>query len=327
MGANQCRHEISKQQGYNFMKDNVVSPAVLLAWAIGLTSVSVVAEASTSIYSSSDACAGYALSLTVGSSGCLSDARYGDPAISNASHGYINVNSDNSGGVNYAAQAAASGVSNHFGLYASASGVSSGIEISNPLSGASRSYAQISYSDIIDPTGLGRDGTTGSMVISWAVDGGVKMSGNSTARFGVGFCQMIPVGASTGGVGCAGYPDALTDTFTASNPSYSKTWNLNFPITYGVQYVLNTNFFTSASANSPGGNATSDFSNTGLMQPVQFYDSNGNQIYDINITSESGLDYLHPQAAVVPLPAATWLFGSGLLGLLGVARRKALRTA
>jgi hypothetical protein len=27
--------------------------------------------------------------------------------------------------------------------------------------------------------------------------------------------------------------------------------------------------------------------------------------------------------SVVPLPAAVWLFGSGLLGLVGVARRKA----
>ncbi|MBI5783055.1 MAG: VPLPA-CTERM sorting domain-containing protein, partial [Gammaproteobacteria bacterium] len=27
--------------------------------------------------------------------------------------------------------------------------------------------------------------------------------------------------------------------------------------------------------------------------------------------------------AVVPVPAAVWLFGSGLLGLIGVARRKA----
>ncbi|MGB5717515.1 MAG: VPLPA-CTERM sorting domain-containing protein [Gammaproteobacteria bacterium] len=27
-------------------------------------------------------------------------------------------------------------------------------------------------------------------------------------------------------------------------------------------------------------------------------------------------------AAVVPLPAAVWLFGSGLLGLIGIARRR-----
>ena len=28
-------------------------------------------------------------------------------------------------------------------------------------------------------------------------------------------------------------------------------------------------------------------------------------------------------ATVVPVPAAVWLFGSGLLGLIGIARRKA----
>ena len=29
-----------------------------------------------------------------------------------------------------------------------------------------------------------------------------------------------------------------------------------------------------------------------------------------------------PAPAAVPLPAAVWLFGSGLLGLVGVARRR-----
>jgi hypothetical protein len=32
--------------------------------------------------------------------------------------------------------------------------------------------------------------------------------------------------------------------------------------------------------------------------------------------------YASPDAAVVPVPAAVWLFGSGLAGLLGAARRK-----
>jgi hypothetical protein len=31
---------------------------------------------------------------------------------------------------------------------------------------------------------------------------------------------------------------------------------------------------------------------------------------------------LHGNMTVVPVPAAVWLFGSGLLGLAGVARRK-----
>jgi hypothetical protein len=29
-----------------------------------------------------------------------------------------------------------------------------------------------------------------------------------------------------------------------------------------------------------------------------------------------------PTVAAVPVPAAVWLFGSGLLGLVGIARRK-----
>jgi hypothetical protein len=31
---------------------------------------------------------------------------------------------------------------------------------------------------------------------------------------------------------------------------------------------------------------------------------------------------MNPTPATVPLPAATWLFGSGLLGLVGMARKK-----
>jgi len=35
-----------------------------------------------------------------------------------------------------------------------------------------------------------------------------------------------------------------------------------------------------------------------------------------------GLDNVRVQVSAVPIPAAVWLFGSGLLGLIGVARRK-----
>jgi hypothetical protein len=33
-------------------------------------------------------------------------------------------------------------------------------------------------------------------------------------------------------------------------------------------------------------------------------------------------DFTFSAAAVVPVPAAIWLFGFGLLGLIGIARRK-----
>ena len=60
---------------------------------------------------------------------------------------------------------------------------------------------------------------------------------------------------------------------------------------------------------------------------------NGNDAYANGLLLESGSSTLctngcdlnfrvTPAAAVVPLPAAAWLFGSGLLGLLGLVRRK-----
>jgi len=36
-----------------------------------------------------------------------------------------------------------------------------------------------------------------------------------------------------------------------------------------------------------------------------------------------GFKSLAIETSVIPLPAALWLFGSGLLGLIGVARKKA----
>ena len=46
----------------------------------------------------------------------------------------------------------------------------------------------------------------------------------------------------------------------------------------------------------------------------------GTNSYDVYFSDER---ILQVDARVVPVPAAVWLFGSGLLGLVGVARRKA----
>lgn len=40
------------------------------------------------------------------------------------------------------------------------------------------------------------------------------------------------------------------------------------------------------------------------------------------LTFATGFDTLQVDVRVVPVPAAVWLFGSGLLGLVGVARRR-----
>jgi len=71
------------------------------------------------------------------------------------------------------------------------------------------------------------------------------------------------------------------------------------------------------------------FDNTGRLFG-QFYDGNNNLVeYDpvtlsiINQTSLSGGRTTGLAAiSAVPLPATAWLFGTGLLGLIGMSRRK-----
>ena len=47
------------------------------------------------------------------------------------------------------------------------------------------------------------------------------------------------------------------------------------------------------------------------------------KVHDVIVLGRPDLDYAYVGGgSAVPLPAAVWLFGSGLLGLIGVARRK-----
>jgi hypothetical protein len=46
------------------------------------------------------------------------------------------------------------------------------------------------------------------------------------------------------------------------------------------------------------------------------------QTTDIGVVAFSMAGALNTTEAVVPVPAAVWLFGSGLLGLAGVARKR-----
>ena len=66
-----------------------------------------------------------------------------------------------------------------------------------------------------------------------------------------------------------------------------------------------------------------NFSQVVTGQPWQVasrFDNDSSQMYGY-LTSGTSLT-LTAQATVVPVPAAVWLFGSGLLGLVGIARRK-----
>ena len=84
---------------------------------------------------------------------------------------------------------------------------------------------------------------------------------------------------------------------------------------------FDTNPWTGYAGILPSGNHP-DFSVAGA--PIQLGFMFGNRVLGSGtLTNTLGLDNFSVTTSPVPVPAAVWLFGSGLLGLIGVARRKA----
>lgn len=52
-----------------------------------------------------------------------------------------------------------------------------------------------------------------------------------------------------------------------------------------------------------------------------------NWVDEFRIDLDPQPNYVHADISIVPVPAAVWLFGSGLLGLVGIARRRNLQFA
>jgi hypothetical protein len=84
-------------------------------------------------------------------------------------------------------------------------------------------------------------------------------------------------------------------------------------------YTINTNMANVFGTCAPGGSVFADATPGDPMTSSGFSGWNAN--FDImTVTTTSFVPT--PTGPVVPVPAAVWLFGSGLLGLAGIARRK-----
>ena len=64
-------------------------------------------------------------------------------------------------------------------------------------------------------------------------------------------------------------------------------------------------------------------SGTGTVSGNGFDATSGTWEYTAQATEDTAFSWSSSSLAAVPVPAAVWLFGSGLLGLIGVARRRA----
>ncbi len=113
------------------------------------------------------------------------------------------------------------------------------------------------------------------------------------------------------------------------------TYLFNIPVVFGNAmdlYLYASVQANSSVSNSYGASNTdqiiamghASFGNTFAWGGVtELRDANGVLITDFTaVSATSGFDYANAYVSAVPVPAAAWLMGSGLLGLVGVARRK-----
>lgn len=119
---------------------------------------------------------------------------------------------------------------------------------------------------------------------------------------------------------------AVGAVWTVAPTYYDNT--LTYSYTVGLIPVnpFGYNELSSAPGSAPQGDIYG--AGTGYDNPVGIFvvtsvDNSGYQ----NLVGTAFGQFRFAAAAPVPIPAAAWLFGSGLLGLIGVARRKAGRRA
>jgi hypothetical protein len=141
-----------------------------------------------------------------------------------------------------------------------------------------------------------------------------KLALGNTTLFDETFSNGNPAGQSyspfAGALSCnagynAVYPAGTYNPMTGANECYSLGYYFNDPNlgTQAMDSVYNLSFTFNHSASD----LVLNFSANGLQ----------------GLADESwGLDNVMVQTSPVPVPPAVWLFGSGLLGLIGVARRR-----
>ena len=112
--------------------------------------------------------------------------------------------------------------------------------------------------------------------------------------------------------------DSLIDGF------YYATLAANINLTAGMEYVLGALYTTDDIDNYLSG--PTSITTTNISSTVGVFPSDADLGFVFPTETTAGnLGRIGPNmlaAPTIPIPAALWLFGSGLLGLVGIARRK-----
>lgn len=215
-------------------------------------------------------------------------------------------------------------------------------------SGNARAVA--AYSDRFIVHSLNQlDGKRGTMTVAIGIDGtlngggdGLPIGGGSTGGWsGTSWWQVSAQISSTNNeAGYGGAYQIFGNNLSANQAGSSETG----PNTFGNQYLtfdfifgssiyinlkaetsatsrVNNNFF---SASSYGSSFTADLSHTVSWGGItEMRDANGTLIRNFNALSDAtSYNYAEAYLAPVPLPPSIWLFGTTLLGFLGLKSRR-----
>ena len=143
---------------------------------------------------------------------------------------------------------------------------------------------------------------------------------------------IAAIGCGIGTFGCDGVQSTQSDTASgfvtsitgSGTPTLDKTINLDYFGGYAFTLPGDLNFFTGTSPWELELNTMTSVSAQACFpvpgDPNYCFSLDDRVVYDG--AYEGGFSVTYTYTPAVPVPAAVWLFGSGLLGLVAVARRK-----
>ena len=154
---------------------------------------------------------------------------------------------------------------------------------------------------------------------------------NGSSNFGVGFSDSARVNFSQATIVDGAYFTNTTYAFISmrDGDSFAKQFEAGDFFTLTVNGLDSADIITnSIDVNLAVGTSLldtwlwTDLTSLGQVNALTFsFASSDVGAFGINTPTYFAIDDL-TSAAVVPVPAAAWLFGSGLIGLIGIARRK-----
>lgn len=148
------------------------------------------------------------------------------------------------------------------------------------------------------------------------ITGGMGMTGSYTVD-----ATTFTLGSATGTSGT----DILGTTVGFPTPGNINNGAINFASFTSVANVLDIGGwqFDMDSLLNESTSSLWKFTGSGSLTDLNGVYENTAATYVLSANPTGSSYSISINATVVPVPAAVWLFGSGLLGLVGVARRKA----